>query len=169
MDGLPWNPEFGIIFASQAQKLHKQACLLIAFNFPLKQCPFLNKRLIEVGSARRIICTWVVPPFHSETCCTHSPTPRCLNSVFQEKLLLITKACSLIEFVFVHLIFLLTKLGWVGFTRKKKKKNPKHRPEKYRWSPGERAEERDLKRALKNESRVCRSTCLCCTSLGSRH
>ena len=45
-----WNPESGIIFASQAQKTPRQACLLIDFNFPLKQCLLLNKRLIEEGS-----------------------------------------------------------------------------------------------------------------------
>lgn len=40
-----------------------------------------------------------------------SPPPRCLNSVPQEKLLLISRACCLIEFVFVHFIFVLAKSG----------------------------------------------------------
>lgn len=49
--------------------------LLIAFNFPLKLCLFLNKRLIEEGSVCRVIYTRVLPPFHSEVRCTHVPTP----------------------------------------------------------------------------------------------
>ena len=74
MEGSLWNPEFGIIFASQAQKLPRQACLLIAFNFPLKQGLFLNKRLIEEGSVCRVIYIQVLPPVRSETRRTHVPT-----------------------------------------------------------------------------------------------
>lgn len=75
MEGSLWNLEFGIIFASQAQKPPRQACLLIAFNFPLKQCLFLNKRLIQEGSVCRVIYTQLLPPFHSEASCVHVPTP----------------------------------------------------------------------------------------------
>lgn len=49
--------------------------LLIAFNFPLKQCLFLNKRLIEEGSVCPVIYTRVLPPFRSEARCTHVLTP----------------------------------------------------------------------------------------------
>lgn len=77
-----WNPEFGIIFASQAQKPPRQACLLIAFNFPLKQCLLLNKRLIEEGSVCRVIYTQVLPPFIQE-CGAHTSPP--LRRSFSKK------------------------------------------------------------------------------------
>lgn len=77
-----WNPEFGIIFASQAQKPPRQACLLIAFNFPLKQCLLLNKRLIEKGS----VCQWFILKFcllFIQECSAHTSPP--LRRSFSKK------------------------------------------------------------------------------------
>lgn len=118
MEEPPWNLEFGIIFASQAQKLPGQACSLIAFNFPLKQR--LNKRLTEEGQ-----CAWcLIHEFRLLAIQKHgvhrSPPPRRSSPVPPEKLLLITRACSLTEFVLAHFIFLLTKGGRVGCMRQKR-------------------------------------------------
>ena len=76
MEGSLRNLELGIIFASRAQKPPRQACSLMAFNFPLKQCLFPNKRLIqEESSVCRVIYTQMLPPFLSGARCIRDPTP----------------------------------------------------------------------------------------------
>lgn len=149
-----WNPEFGMIFASWAQKPSRRACLLIAFNFPLKQCLFLNKRLIEEGSVCRVIYAQVLPPLLSEAHCKLVPTPEMFGFSFSRKIAAGHQSLQLNWICLCPLnLHAYTKWGWEDLYRRDV-------PKIYTRSLGGWAEERDIK-----WKRGCHLEFLCCTSL----
>lgn len=143
MEGSLWNPEFGIIFASQAQKPPRQACLLIAFNFPLKQGLFPKKRLIEQGSICRAIYIQVLPPVHSETRRTQVPTLETFGFSSPRKGAAGHESLQL-QWIRLCPRNLHTYKKWGGWDLCRK-----NLPEKYRWSLGGQAEERRVRRTVK--------------------
>lgn len=157
MEGSLWNLEFGIIFASQAQKPPRQACLLIAFNFPLKQCLFLNKRLIQEGSVCPVIYTPVLPPSHSEARRIHVPTPETFAFSSSRKIAAGHRSLQL-NWICLCPLNLHAYEKWGGWDLPRKTI-----PEKYSRSRGDPAEERDIKCTLnkkRNSGLPCRRSAL---------